>query len=87
MRTSMHQYKTYYVIIPEGFPGAREIALLQKASYGTKQGARWFYDFTVQVLIQIGLDKCPQRPLPFSLPVQRLCVFPTQICGRRIDIR
>jgi hypothetical protein len=44
-----------YIIIPDGFPGAGEIALLRKAAYGTKQGARRFYDFTVQVLHQIGL--------------------------------
>ncbi len=48
-----------YIIIPEGFPGAGEVALFQKAAYGTKQGARRFYDFTVQVLKQIGLQTCP----------------------------
>ncbi len=47
------------IIIPEGFPGAGEVVFLQKAAYGTKQGARRFYDFTVHVLKQIGLDTCP----------------------------
>ena len=42
-----------YIYIPDGFPGAGEIALLQKAAYGTKQGARRFYDFTIQVFKQI----------------------------------
>ncbi len=54
-----------YIFIPEGFPGAGEIALLQKAAYGTKQGARRFYDFTVQVLKQIGLQTCPNDPCLF----------------------
>jgi hypothetical protein len=51
-----------YIVVPEGFPGAGEIALLQKAAYGTKQGTRWFYDFTVKVLTQIGLHACPNGP-------------------------
>jgi hypothetical protein len=31
-----------YIIIPEGFPGEGEVARLDKAAYGTKQGARRF---------------------------------------------
>jgi hypothetical protein len=31
-----------YIIIPEGFPGQGEVARLDKAAYGTKQGARRF---------------------------------------------
>jgi hypothetical protein len=27
-----------FIVIPEGFPGADEIALLEKGLYGTKQG-------------------------------------------------
>jgi hypothetical protein len=38
-----------YIIIPEGFPGRGEIARLRKAAYGTKQGARRFYDYTASV--------------------------------------
>ena len=54
-----------YIYIPDGFPGAGEIALLQKAAYGTKQGARRFYDFTIQVFKQIGLQTCPNDPCLF----------------------
>ncbi len=43
-----------FIYIPEGFPHAGEIARLRKAAYGTKQGARRFYDYTVKVLDQIG---------------------------------
>jgi hypothetical protein len=54
-----------YIIIPQGFPGAGEVVLLQKAAYGTKQGARRFYDFTVKVFQQIGLTTCPNDPCLF----------------------
>ena len=32
------------IITPDGFPGADEITILRKALYGTKQGARRYYD-------------------------------------------
>jgi hypothetical protein len=32
--------------VPEGFEGEGQIARLRKAAYGTKQGARRFYDHT-----------------------------------------
>jgi hypothetical protein len=48
-----------FIYIPEGFPHAGEIARLRKAAYGTKQGARRFYDYTVKVLDHIGFTKCP----------------------------
>jgi hypothetical protein len=44
-----------YFFIPEGFPGQGEIARLWNAAYGTKQGARHFYDYTASVLQHIGL--------------------------------
>ncbi len=47
-----------YIFIPEGFPGQGEIARLRKAAYGTKQGARRFYDYTANVLKHIGLTQC-----------------------------
>ncbi len=31
-----------YIVIPPGFPGAVEIGRLDKATYGTRQGARRF---------------------------------------------
>ncbi len=74
-----------YIYIPDGFPGAGEIALLQKAAYGTKQGARRFYDFTIQVFKQIGLTTCPNDP-PLPLPVRRLRLFSPPICGRCSDL-
>ena len=46
-----------YIYVPEGFPHAGEIARLRKAAYGTKQGARRFYDYTVIILTQIGFTK------------------------------
>jgi hypothetical protein len=51
-----------YMYIPEGFPGVGEIALLVKAAYGTKQGARRFYDHTATVFEKIGLIQCPNEP-------------------------
>jgi hypothetical protein len=34
------------IIIPKGYPGESEAALLKKGLYGTKQGSRRFYDHT-----------------------------------------
>ncbi len=42
------------IIIPEGYPGAKEISLLKKGLYGTKQGSRRFYDHTDKVLHLLG---------------------------------
>ncbi len=41
---------TVFIIMPEGFPCSGEIARLSKAAYGTKQGARRFYDHTANIL-------------------------------------
>jgi hypothetical protein len=54
-----------YIIIPEGFPGQGEIARLRKAAYGTKQGARRFYDYTASVFKHIGLSQCELEPCLF----------------------
>ena len=54
-----------YIFIPEGFPGQGEIARLRKAAYGTKQGARRFYDYTASILLHIGLTQCPLEPCLF----------------------
>jgi hypothetical protein len=54
-----------YIIIPEGFDGAGQIARLRKAAYGTKQGARRFYDHTALTFSQIGLKQCPNEPCLF----------------------
>ena len=54
-----------YIIIPPGFPGAGEIGRLDKATYGTRQGARRFYDHTVNVLLYIGFTQCPNEPCLF----------------------
>jgi hypothetical protein len=54
-----------YIIIPEGFDGAGQIARLRKAAYGTKQGARRFYDHTALTLAKIGLKQCPNEPCLF----------------------
>ncbi len=54
-----------FIYIPEGFPHAGEIARLRKAAYGTKQGARRFYDYTVTILTHIGFTKCPNDPCLF----------------------
>ena len=51
-----------FIVIPEGFPGAGEIALLEKGLYGTKQGSRRFYDHTDEVFKSIGLKPCPNEP-------------------------
>jgi hypothetical protein len=57
--------KGVYSYIPDGFPGVHEIARLRKAAYGTKQGAKRFYDYTAQVLHEIGLTQCPSDPCLF----------------------
>jgi hypothetical protein len=54
-----------YIYIPPGFPHEGDIARLRKAAYGTKQGARRFYDYTVTVLTHIGFTKCPNDPCLF----------------------
>jgi hypothetical protein len=51
-----------FITIPDGFPGAGEIALLEKGLYGTKQGSRRFYDHTDEVFKSIGLQPCPNEP-------------------------
>ncbi len=54
-----------YIIIPEGFEGAGQIARLKKEAYGTKQGARRFYDHTALTLANIVLTQCPNEPCLF----------------------
>jgi hypothetical protein len=54
-----------YIIIPEGFPNAGAVARLRKAAYGTKQGARRFYDHTANIFKQIGMIQCPNEPCLF----------------------
>ena len=46
------------IVIPEGFPGAGEVAILRKALYGTKQGARRYYDLVYSTLISLGPGSC-----------------------------
>jgi hypothetical protein len=41
------------IIIPEGFPGAGEYAILRKALYGLKQGARRYYDLVYSTLLKL----------------------------------
>jgi hypothetical protein len=50
------------IVIPEGYPGAGEIALLEKGLYGTKQGSRRFYAHTDTVFKTIGCIPCPNEP-------------------------
>jgi hypothetical protein len=54
-----------HINISQGFPGAGEVAILKKAAYGTKQGARRFYDYNTKVLKHIGLTMCPNEPCLF----------------------
>jgi hypothetical protein len=56
-----------FIVIPHGFPGEGEIARLNKATYGTKQGARRFYDHTQATLIKVGMLQCPNEPCLFRL--------------------
>ena len=51
-----------FIVIPDGFPGAGEVALLEKGLYGTKQGSRRFYDHTDEVFKSIELKPCPNKP-------------------------
>ena len=50
------------IIIPDGFPGAGEVAILLKALYGSKQGSRRYYDHMNNVLLEIGFTRCPAEP-------------------------
>ncbi len=54
-----------YIVIPPGFPGAGEIGRLDKATYSNRQGARQFYDHTVNVLNHIGFTQCKNEPCLF----------------------
>jgi hypothetical protein len=54
-----------FIIILDGFPRAGEVARLNKAAYGIKQGARRFYDHIANVLKEIGLTQCPNEPCLF----------------------
>jgi hypothetical protein len=54
-----------YITIREGFPNEGQIARLRKAAYGTKQGARRFYDHTALTLTQIGMQQCSHEPCLF----------------------
>jgi hypothetical protein len=68
----METTRQFYIIIPEGFPGQGEIARLKKikAAYGTKQGARRFYDYTASVFKHIGLLQCTLEPCLFRYLVE-----------------
>jgi hypothetical protein len=57
-----------FIVIPEGFPGAGEIAILRKASCGTKQGTRCYCDLFADTLKALGLTQCPMPSL--SLPLE-----------------
>jgi hypothetical protein len=54
-----------YIVIPPCFPGTGEIGRLDKATYGTRQGARRFYDHTVNVLTHIGFTQSKNEPCLF----------------------
>ena len=56
---------TVHIIIPAGFPGQGEVARLDKAAYGTKQGARRFYDHAASTLKEIGMKQCAYEPCLF----------------------
>ncbi len=42
-----------FIFIPSGFPGAGEVALLEKGLYGTKQGSRRFLRGLLLLLYQL----------------------------------
>ena len=62
------------IVIPDGFPHAGDIAILRKAQYGTKQGARRFYDKAADDLKSIGMIQCPTEPCLFRYTT------PTSVC-------
>ena len=54
------------IIIPDGFPGAGEVAILRRGLYGSKQGSRRYYDHAAKVLTSIpGFTQCPSEPCLF----------------------
>ncbi len=65
MLISMHPLKIKYIIVPEDFPGEGEVARLDKAAYGTKQGARRFYEHSASTLKDIGMVQCEYEPCLF----------------------
>jgi hypothetical protein len=77
-----------YIYIPQGFPGAGEVALLVKAAYGTKQGARRFYDHTATSVQRNWTNSMPYRTV--STPIRfynRRRMFCAHIRGRRSNNR
>ena len=58
------------IIIPEGFPGAGEVAFLRKALYGAKQSGRRYYDYVHSTLLSLGLAQCQLCPCLFRLTVE-----------------
>jgi hypothetical protein len=54
-----------YIFVPEGFPGQGEVARLDKAAYGTKQGAIRFYGHSASTLKEIGMTQCQYEPCLF----------------------
>ncbi len=64
-----------YIIVPEGFPDQGEVARLDKAAYGTKQGARRFYNHSASTLKEIGMTQCPYEPCLF-----RYILLPGEEC-------
>jgi hypothetical protein len=54
-----------YIIVPEGFSGEGEVARLDKAAYGTKQGARRCYEHSASTLKDIGMIQCEYEPCLF----------------------
>ena len=53
------------IVIPEGFPGEGEVAILTKALYGAKQSGRRYYDYVHKTLTSLGLTQCPLCPCLF----------------------
>jgi hypothetical protein len=64
-----------YIVISPGFPGAGEIGRLDKATHGTRQGARRFYDHTVNVLQHIGFTQCKNEPCLFRYIYEQEAAF------------
>ena len=75
-----HMQDFLLIVVPEGFPGAGEIAILKKALYGAKQSGRRYYDLVYNTLIALGLTQCPLCPCLFRFTITNPETNKTEAC-------
>ena len=61
LNSVLHQ-DVYIVQPPMFYNGTRRVWMLKKALYGLKQGAREWHEALVELLPEIGFDRCHSDP-------------------------